>query len=593
MKYKDYKTLFVVLLVFIFLVLYNIGKAQEKWRSIVTSDGLPNRFIKDVKTDGKKVYIATANGVAIYDNVRKKIIKVLQEKDGLGNNYVSALAVDKDHLWIATDNGLSRFDKKTEKIVNFTKNDGLVDNNLSAVVVDGDFIWVGTKFWGIGRYDKAINKWQTFSVINGLVDNAINCMQVEGSFLWVGTKNGLSYYDKITGLWGGYDTTQGLQEGNIRSIEISGQFLWLGTINGLIRLDKYEETFKLYTTEEGLADDYIQSLTLDGIYLWIGTFSGVTRYNVVEDNWFTYTSKDGLIENSVSAMDVDGNYIWFETDGSGISVFDKEIPQAYISPSSFYSKAGEIMLLGTAYDYNNISSYEIDYKNEAMKSFVAAGVTKLGSGNVIDDDLARWDVRKLFNINYDVRLSVTDKNGQKNTAIYSITVDTKPPQITLNILPEAVKVPTVFLRGTFIDDNIAKILININDKTKEKADLNRILKQYSKEIPLTKGLNNIKIIAYDIGNLSSEVNTKIVYDKEKPIIALDPYTKKSKEREARISGRIMDSGIQRIVLNPGNEEIPYTKQDDGSFLFDYELKLEPGFNKFEISAYDYVGNKTV
>lgn len=592
MKTK-YKIIFIIILVILFVILYNVTKAQEKWRTITTKNGLSNRFIKTLKTDGKKVYIATANGLAIYDNSKKKIIKVLKIKDGLPDNYISAIAVEKEYIWIGTGKGLARYNKKSSKIITFTKKDGLVDNAVSSVLVDGDFLWVGTKFWGISRYDKVINKWQSFSIINGLVDNVINCMSIEGGYLWVGTKNGLSYYDKITGLWGGYDTTQGLQEGNIRSIVIAGQYLWLGTINGLIRFDKYEEIFKLYTTEDGLADDYIQNLNLDGIYLWIGTFSGVTRYNIIDDNWFTYTTKDGLIENSVSTIEVAGNYIWFGTDGNAISIFDKEIPQASISPLSYYSKPGQMIIMGTAYDTYNIDSYKIEYKNEAMKSFVSTGVVNLKTGNVIHDKLSKWEVKKLFNINYDVRLIVTDKKGNKNTALNSFTVDTKPPQMTLNLLPEAVKVSSVYLKGTYIDNNITKILININNKTKEKADLNRILKQYSKEIPLAKGLNNITITAYDIANLSSEINTKIVYDKEKPIITLDTFPEKSNDREVEINGKIFDSGIQRIVLNPGNEEIPFKKEKDNSFTFEHELKLEPGFNKFEISVYDFVGNKAV
>lgn len=589
MKYK-YRIIFISILVLGFIILHNISIAQERWVTFSTKEGLPNKFIKDIKTDGKNIYVATANGFAII-NINNNKVTTLDKKDGLADNYVSSIDVDNDYVWLATDNGLSRYEKTTGKFVTYTKQDGLVDNALSAVLVDGDYIWVGTKYWGLNRFDRTLNKWDKFSIIDGLVDNSINCFAVDSSAIWIGTKNGLSYYDKITGTLSGYDTTQGLPVGNIKAIQMSGQYIWLGSVNGLIRFDKYEEKFKTYTTEDGLADDFIQGLSLDGNYLWIGTFSGVTKYDLLQGKWFTYTIKDGLIENSTSAIAVNGNYIWMGTDGGGISRFDTDIPQAMISPASYYSKPGVITIIGTAFHYNNISSYKIEYKNDAMKDFISTGVQLANSGNVINSKLADWDVSKLINLNYDVRLTVTDKKNQKNIALGTFIVDTKPPQITLDPMPEAVKDPTVFIKGTYISENIKEILITINKTTREKATVNRVLKKYEKEIQLNSGLNEINVTAYNIANLSSGVDLKVLYGKEKPVITLDPYPKQTTQPEITLSGSVRGSGIQKIILNPGNEEISFSKKEENQFTFEHKVNLDAGVNKFEITAYDLVGNK--
>ncbi|MDD5066013.1 MAG: hypothetical protein PHF84_03085 [bacterium] len=585
-----YKIIFIICFVFFFIVLYNVSKAKETWENISLKEGLPNKFIKDIKSDGENIYIATANGLGIY-NIRNKKIRIMAQKDGLADNYISAIDIDNNDIWLGTDKGLSLYNKRTGKILNYTKKDGLVDDAISAVLVDEDYVWVGTKYWGISRFDKSINRWQNFSVINGLVDNSINCFEIDSGYIWIGTKNGLSYYDKVTGLLGGYDTTQGLSEGNIRSIRVVGQYIWLGTVNGLIRFDKYEETFKTYTTTDGLADDFIQSLNMDGTFLWIGTFSGVTKYDLMNDKWFTYTIKDGLIENSVSAVEIDGNYIWFGTDGGGISRMDKEIAEASISPFSFYSSPGNISILGTAYHYDDIKNYTIEYKNDAMKSYMSTGIRLNRNNNVLMQKLAEWDVSKLLNISYDVKLTVTDRKGKVNTAISTFIIDTKPPQLTLDPLPEAVNAPSVYVKGTYIDDNIREIIITVNEKTKEKANLDRMVKRYNKELQLSSGINQIEITAYDIANQSTKIKTALVYDKEKPAITLDDYPKKASTAEITFSGTVMDSGIQRIVLNPGNLEIPFTKTEENRYTFKYAAGLQPGFNKFEISVYDFVGNK--
>ncbi len=589
-----YKKIFIIISVIIFIILYTVIRAAEKWQSITVSNGIPHKNIKDIKTDKKTVYIATANGLAIYDISKRKVISILQTKDGLADNYVSSLAVDKKYVWIGTANGLSRYDKDSKKLVNFTKNDGLADNVITAVAIDGDFVWVGTKYWGISRYDKVINAWKSFTIIDGLIDNAVNCIAVEGEFVWVGHQSGLSKYDKIMGMWGGYDNTMGIPPNteDIKSIEAAGEYLWLGTVNGLLRFNKDEEIFKLYTTLEGLVDDFVQNLKSDGQYLWIGTFSGVSRFNLLTDDWFTFTKTDGLIENVVSCLDVDGNKIWFGTD-NGISVFNKEIPQAYISPFSYYAKAGTIMIIGTAFDYDNISSYKIEYKNASMKDYVSAGVKILSKNNVIQDKLAEWDVKKLLNVPYDVRLTVTDNKGKKNVTLGSIVVDTEPPEITLSVLPPAIKVSSILIKGTFMDNNISKIIIDINKKRKEKAEINRISKKYSKEIQLEKGKNVITIKAYDVADLSKEKSAKIVYDKEKPVIELKELPAVSQEQDIKLEGRVIDSGIQQLKLNPGNIDIPFTENKDNSFSFSHEVRLRPGDNKFEIIAYDFVGKKGV
>ena len=588
-----YKKTFIIISVVLSIILYSVSRAGEKWRSITVSGGLPHKNVKDIKTDKKTVYIATANGLAIYD-ITKKSIMVLKAKDGLGDNYISSLAVDRDFIWIGTGNGLSRYAKKTKKIVTFRKKDGLADNAITSVAVDGDYVWVGTKYWGISRLDKVVNKWRSFTVLDQLVDNAVNCITVEEDFVWVGSPTGLSCFDKVLGMWNAIDSTMGIPANteNIKSIEVAGEYLWLGTVNGLVRFDKSSIIFKLYTTTEGLVDDFIQTLKLDGLYLWIGTFMGVTRYNIQTGEWKTYTVQDGLIENSVTSMDVDGNFIWFGTD-NGISIFDKEIPQAFINTSGSYSKAGTLVLTGTAYDHDNIASYSIKYKNDSMKDYVSAGILIPGKNNVIQGKLGTWDVSQLINVRYDVRLTVIDKKGNKNIAKNAITVDTKSPEVNLSLLPDAVDSPSVFIRGTYIDDNISKISININNETTEKAELNKISAKFSKEIELKKGMNNITVTAFDVANLSREISAKIVYDREKPLIKLNEIPASSKESEITLGGKIIDSGIERVLLNPGNIEVPLTDNKDGSFSFSLRVSLSPGKNKFEITAYDFVDNKAV
>ncbi len=584
--------LFLVIIIVVFLTfLFRISVAREKWKSITTDNGLPNRFIKVIKSDGKRVWIGTANGLAIYDLNKKKITKITT-KNGLVGNYITSIGIDKNYVWIGSDKGLSRYDIRKKKFLNFTKKDGLPDNYITAIAVTKNFIWVGTKMWGIARYDKITKNWKLYSVLQGLADNSINDIAVDGSIIWVGTKNGLSYYDNILGMWFSYDTSNGFPDANIKSIAVDGEYIWCGTMNGLARFNKYEETVKVYTSDNGLADDVIQKVKLDGKFLWIGTFSGVSRYDKEYDKWLTLTTKDGLIENSISAIEVDGNYIWFGTDGSGISVYDKELPQAYISPLSYYESAGKIVIIGTAFDYDKIKKYRIYYKNDAMKNWMSEDVKLLTSRNVYNSKLAIWNVSKLLNLNYDVKLEVTDRKGKKNYVIYPFIIDTKKPKLVLNPLPYAVKEKTIYISGKYIENNLTTVLVK---PYMVKADINRALKQFTTEVNLKRGINNIKIVAYDIANQTFSSKVTVIYDTEKPVIVLNKIPETTNKREITISGFVRDSALKNLFLNANNNPISFVKdkEENNKFNFEKSIKLKSGINKFKIIAYDYVGNKSV
>ncbi len=587
-----YKKFLIPILVLILVILYNISRAKEKWNVIGVDNGLPHKFVKCITTDVDIIWIGTANGVALYDPKKGKIIKKITNKDGLLDNFITAIAIDINDVWIGTSSGINIYSKKSGKIVkSITKKSGLSDDFITDIAVSEDYIWVATKFWGVNRYDKKSRIWKNFSVIHGLADNSVNCLAIDGVLLWAGTKNGLSYYDEYTGLWMSYDVSQGLPEPNVKSIAVDGQYIWCGTSGGgLARFDKYDETFRVFTTDDGLADDFIQSIKLDGSYLWIGTFSGATKYDKLNNKWLTYTISDGLSENSVSAIEIDGNYALFGTDGGGITIYDKDIPQATISPLSYYYMPGKIVLIGTAFDYNKIKSYKIMFKTAGVQNWLTAGVKLLSSKNIKDGKLAEWDVSKLLNnIYYDVKLEVTDNEGKVNDAIMSFIVDIKPPQITLGVIPEAVKESPIFIKGTFIEDNLTRILIQPDNIL---ADVNKMTHTYSAEVSVNKGINEITITAYDIANQNTSLKQKIIYDIDKPKITLDKYKEKTGEKEVEFSGIVEDSGLQRIVLNPGNKEVPFEMNKVGSYKFSVRVQLNSGINKFEISAYDYVGNKT-
>src|SRR3974390_1278657 len=79
-----------------------------KWENFTTANGLPDDHVFNVAVDGKRVWVGTENGLALYEN--GKWTK-FGKKEGLAHQAVLFISPDKrtGDVWIATMGGLSRY----------------------------------------------------------------------------------------------------------------------------------------------------------------------------------------------------------------------------------------------------------------------------------------------------------------------------------------------------------------------------------------------------------------------------------------------------------------------------------------------------
>src|ERR1019366_2057076 len=85
---------------------------QFRWENFTTENGLPDNHVFQVKVDGNRVWAATENGLALYQNGRWKVYGTA---DGLAHRAVLCVDVDPrtDDVWAATAAGGGRLDIKT------------------------------------------------------------------------------------------------------------------------------------------------------------------------------------------------------------------------------------------------------------------------------------------------------------------------------------------------------------------------------------------------------------------------------------------------------------------------------------------------
>ncbi len=237
------------------------------WRNFTTKDGLPSDHTYAVRIDGKRVWVGTHDGLALYENGKWRTYTT---KDGLAHNGVIAIDVSKEtgDLWIGTFGGLSRF--SAGKFENFTQlNSGLANDLIYSVICDGKDVWVATG-GGAGHYDTYTKNWEIFTEQNAPMHEP-----------W--TYGVCSGGGKIfIAAWGG----------------------------GVIEYNSKTKHFRDYTDPDGemeidlLPDDGpVHDITTatswsEGI-LWVATYFGLSRYDGV--HWKGYFDNDsGLASNFIN-----------------------------------------------------------------------------------------------------------------------------------------------------------------------------------------------------------------------------------------------------------------------------------------------------
>lgn len=316
--------------------------------------GLSGNSVKTIVEDKQgRIWIGTErNGISIYHPERQNFSHIRQGSlavNGLSNDFIRKIIITKDgNFWIATMNGLNIYDSISEKITVY-KHDSesrksLIDNSIKDLYEDDQgSVWIGTNFGGISvahknavpfdvyKYSKYRNSISNdiISVIAG-VDNQHILSGTEGS--------GLDYMNIQTGVFRNFrnNPANGASIGSntVKAIfkDNKGQ-IWIGLYEGGLELfDLASGTFKHFKPNAkdstSISYGYVSCITQDQQgRLWVGTSSkGINLYNYEQQNFTRITSKSkGLNISSdyirVMLGDKKGN-LWVGT-ADGLSILRK------------------------------------------------------------------------------------------------------------------------------------------------------------------------------------------------------------------------------------------------------------------------------
>ena len=300
---------------------------------------LNTRNVKVLTSQGKTLWLGTANGAIKYDTTTANKYEIFDNRNVLLSNGIFGIVLDaNENPWIATyGGGLSHFDGKNWHNINTPQ--GLCDSFVYDLeFASGDTMWIAT--WsGANRvrgdlYDR--KSWESFTKKNtqgGLIDDWVYAIEVgPDGRVWFGTESGVSMYDgKKWKAWnhdsglgaklqlvkndnqgvmsqfaGAHHSQHAADLPNVENAEYRPNYvvsmrldqkqrLWIGTWGGgLSVLDIRTEKFRNFTVKDGLPGNYILAIE-EGPYgdLWIGSNGGLSRFD--GKTFINYSEQNGMI----------------------------------------------------------------------------------------------------------------------------------------------------------------------------------------------------------------------------------------------------------------------------------------------------------
>ncbi|RME90804.1 MAG: hypothetical protein D6767_06275 [Candidatus Hydrogenedentota bacterium] len=552
---------------------------------------ISGKFIKAMHYEKGSYWIATERG--LYE------IKNGQTKEYLKGEFITSFAIDHKRkvIWAGTPTGLLRYDLQSKKITKYTKQKRQLSNNkVNTILLDGDVLYIGNRL-GVDRFDIVRNTWKAYTALEGLAGNDIQDLKSDGTYIWAGGMDGISYYDKNEDFWLSYGTTEGLNNPFVTSISVDTEAVWVGTAGGGVsRFDRSSLRFEPLTVDEGLVDDQVQCIVDDGLFLWIGTFDGVSRLSKKTLLFKNYRAEAGLTEPSVFAALVVGENFYAGTDGSGVFVFNKSIPEARLLASR-YQEPKKVAVYARVLSSSGISSWDLQYKpfDKVQAKWVKTGI-RLSSPKKGDKvKVAEIDTSKLTDGLYLLRFTVKDSKGKINESRGSFIVDNTPPKVKLIFreLPKDKK--EVMVTGRYMEENLLWLKVYLAGKAipAKRVIIDRQFKKFRFPYRVGSGAK-ITVEIADIALNKNKITQEYSVDTKPPKLTVNEIDKNKIEGNVvTITGTVEDENLDEVIINPGQITAELTPISANKYEFKAQARIrKEGKFSFLVTALDKGGRKT-
>jgi ligand-binding sensor domain-containing protein len=248
---------------------------EARFNMDMSSDEV-NRF---AIADGK-VYCATESGINIYDQKKDRWRRIVST-DGLLAERVNDVLVDNGFLWAATELGLNRIAINTIGKDSLDIAAILPDELLHVAIYDlertENLLWIGTAR-GPFIYDMAKASGGFLTDNMGPRDEPTRQISHADSLIWFGTIYGVEVFDMKNKSWLPGPARQRFPNANINFLVAQPEAVWVGTDAGVFKYNRKNQEWRQFTTDDGLIDNRVNAIAVKDDLIWFGTPSGLTAF---------------------------------------------------------------------------------------------------------------------------------------------------------------------------------------------------------------------------------------------------------------------------------------------------------------------------
>jgi ligand-binding sensor domain-containing protein len=235
-----------------------------------------NRFT----VDNGRVYCATEYGINIYEPKKNRWRRIVSN-DGLADERVNDVLIYAGFLWAATDLGLNRIAVKTIGSDSLEITDVLPDQLRHIAIYDlertDNLLWIGTER-GPFIYDVTKATGGYLADNEGPRDERTLAISHVDSTIWLATDLGVEAFDVKNKVWLPAPARQRLPNSAINCLLARPEAVWVGTDAGVFKYNRKLKEWRQFTVEDGLLDNRVAAIAVKDDLIWFGTLSGLTVF---------------------------------------------------------------------------------------------------------------------------------------------------------------------------------------------------------------------------------------------------------------------------------------------------------------------------
>ncbi len=312
-------------IIIIFIVLYfdlfflfgqNIEDKKDLHNYVIINrtvkDKLSSNSIRKIsKINEGYIFLATYNGISLYDGESFINFTVENSPDLLSNSIYDFCYSQDSTIWLATQKGVAIF--KNLKVKRLKELAPLESMSVQKIVCDKNgSIWIGTQSHGLFVFEN--NKLSKIKNLAELDKNIMSVLYADPiGRIWVGTEIGDLYFFDSQKRDIHLVTIPKIANGVFSALYDSKGNYYFGTRNGVYTYKK--DSFILLNSNINFINDIVEDKKGN---IWFATNSGLFQYDTINNTFYNFIKKQPIKKQIVQSVYFDDDdIVWISTYRKG------------------------------------------------------------------------------------------------------------------------------------------------------------------------------------------------------------------------------------------------------------------------------------